>query len=76
MSGILGLKRLRPSALRYIGGTIDYAGPSARVEWRHVLAHATALTRFELARDGSYTHIATVEVDGMDEAVNVMLRLT
>lgn len=76
MSGILALKRLQPSRLRYVGGTIDYKATAARDEWKHVLAFATALTRFELARDGSYTHVATVDVDGVDEPVSVQLRLT
>jgi hypothetical protein len=73
---INALKRIRPAALRYVGGSIDYRGCEAHSEWVNVLAFAAALTRFEAAREGRYTHLVTIEVDGMDEPVSVRLRLT
>lgn len=74
MTGILALKRLQPSGLKYVGGTIDYGGDAALEEWKHALAFATGLLRFEAKREGDYTHLVAIQEDGVDEPVSVLLR--
>ena len=72
MTGLLGLKRIRPYSLTYPNG-LRYEGVHAREEWASLLAFATALTRFERVEDG---HAVTLTVEGIDEPVSIVLRLS